>query len=171
MKMTKHEKEARRAYGDSHNLKGRNLKWKGEFISAGELAEFLPRTIPSYNCFEGKVTASIIKQFPKLQFALAREGSVCLYVKGYTNKMQLDIIRKAFYREDRVDEIHLVKGGKITGNMTPKVTDKLSLPKETPIGKGMFDFKKEGAEEKVNYRNWNSLPFDLRDTELRLWWD
>lgn len=88
MNNTEVEKETVQAYCDCNpavpsevGYKNRNLNFRASAaVSRDEAFEIMEKAIVSgYNEFD----ADLIKKFPKdAEFVLAREGSVCLYVKG-----------------------------------------------------------------------------------------
>jgi hypothetical protein len=63
---------------EAYNL--RNLKFRAsQAVSRDEAYEIMNQFVPGYNAFESE----LIKKFPKnAQIVIAREGSVCLYVKS-----------------------------------------------------------------------------------------
>lgn len=74
-------KEVTDAYGDLNNLKTQNLGFKAsEFVPRDTAFAIIEKAISrGYNEFN----PSLIKKFGKdTEIQIAREGSVCLYVKG-----------------------------------------------------------------------------------------
>lgn len=79
------EKEVKAAYTDcwmdgDEAYKLRNLHFRASSpVSRDEAREIMQKYVPGYNAFEPE----LIKKFPKdSQIVIAREGSVCLYVKA-----------------------------------------------------------------------------------------
>lgn len=75
------------AYSDMHDELDceRNLDFRSKNSVDGELlVKIMSRIVPSYNAFDGhKTCETIVKMFGKsAQYYIAREGSVCIYVKS-----------------------------------------------------------------------------------------
>lgn len=74
-------KEVTEAYGDLNDLKTRNLDFRAsKFVPRDSAFQIIEKAISKgYNEFR----PSLIKKFGKdTKIQIAREGSVCLYVKG-----------------------------------------------------------------------------------------
>ena len=79
------QNEVKMAYADcwmdgneAYNLRNLNFR-ASKAVSRDEAYEIMRQFVPGYNFFEPK----LIKKFPaNTQIVIAREGSVCLYVKA-----------------------------------------------------------------------------------------
>lgn len=73
------------AYSDCNGAKApRNLKFRSEPLSAADLTTIMPLAVPDgYNEFDPIVSIKkLIKYFgAEASYCIAREGSVCIYVK------------------------------------------------------------------------------------------
>lgn len=105
------------AYSDCNNLfpaEQRNLDFKSEIELTGEeLKEVIQLSIPDgYNRFHPvKTIDRILEVFPKASFFVAREGSVCVYVKpNRTVWIGSRGLKEGFAK---ADEISLEKDGTI----------------------------------------------------------
>jgi hypothetical protein len=98
------------AYGDVHDMPTRDLHWKGQYISAAEVAKVIVAAVPGgYNNFDEKRVATAVKRLSSLQWAFAREGSPALYGRGVSTKTDAAKLANGFKRL-AADEVGLQMG-------------------------------------------------------------
>ena len=96
--------EAKKAYGEHNGCpEHKNTSWRGEFCSAEEFIAMLPQVIRDYNMFDSEDVIDIIGCLPKYEYALAREGSVAIYIKGLKTRVDVNKLKEAFQWADEFD--------------------------------------------------------------------
>jgi hypothetical protein len=101
------EKEVALAYSDCHGdkpfeetEKTRNLSFRASApVSRDEAVRIMEKYVPGYNAF----SPSLLEHLPKdSQVTIAREGSVCVYVKS---KTKLSLVEGTKLLADEVDDV------------------------------------------------------------------
>ena len=78
----------------------RDLDWKSEkFYTVEEAFELFSEAVPGYNAFSPDLIKRISELFENPTVCPAREGSVCVYVKGKP-KASFAIIRDALHADE-----------------------------------------------------------------------
>lgn len=138
--------QAMNAYADAHeepDYGPRDLNWKGPYVNARQLADIVKKAIPGgYNKFDSEKVGKTAITNGTYKYALAREHSVAIYIKGLKNAASVADLVQDFKRV-KADEISLEKGG---SNLWVEWAHKMS------------DLMK--MEDS-----------DINGAELRLWWD
>ena len=99
-------KDAIEAYGDSNNLPTRKLNWRGQFVSGNEVIEVAKAAVAEgYNEWTPAIFERAIKSLPgNYKYAFAREGSVCVYVMGFSTPEEALNIAQVFQKA-KADEV------------------------------------------------------------------
>ena len=147
--------DAQKAYGDEFNgdkrftpadqrrlSEMRDLNWRGKYKSSNAFVVELRKAIYQYNDFHTDKMVDVAKKFKKYKYCLARENSVCIYIKGFK----------------KVEEV-----AELTKELLKIKADEISLEKNGTIIWAEWSDKIYGLDSLVDE--------DLKDFELRVWWD
>ena len=120
----------------------RDLDWRGKYKSSSAFLVEMRKAIIDYNEFTAINMIKLAKVFNKFKYCLARESGVAVYIKGFTSAVEVADLAKAF-KKIGADEISLVKGN---STLWAEWSNNIY-----------------GLEEYANE--------DLKQYELRIWWD
>jgi DNA-directed RNA polymerase subunit RPC12/RpoP len=138
--------QALNAYSDVHDEEGygpRDLSYKGAFSDARWFGEIIKKAIPQgYNYFDPDKVGKTAVANGRYKYALGREGSVAVYIKGVKNVADVADLVKDFMKA-RADEVSLEKGGKtLWAEWAHKMSDLINMDES-----------------------------DINGAEVRVWWD
>jgi|GEM_PF-4537740 len=130
-------------------MKERDLNWRGVWLDGGELASWVAKVVPGYNNWDGEIVSKLLKQFSQYEFALAREGSPALYVRGFKSIKEFTVFVEEFAKESEPDNIYIAK------------------PNNDDFEWVILDENQHVDQEVVKaieFKDWDQI-------ELRMWWD